>query len=137
LFIPFREGSGLSFMLKSVLADDTASSAGMSAAGSAWGDGDTVVAGQDRVRAPSVYGCGFGIPLGWAVGLLGCWAALWAVVVGHLIWVDVGLMFSPCDQVADIKLMFALFTGGGSITAIAEGLKLMADTFQKFIEDWG
>jgi hypothetical protein len=46
-------------------------------------------------------------------------------------------MFSPCDQVADIKLMFALFTGGGSITAIAQGLKLMADTFQKFIEDWG
>ena len=44
---------------------------------------------------------------------------------------------SPCDQVADIKLMFALFTGGGSITAIAEGLKLMADIFQKFIEDWG
>ena len=33
--------------------------------------------------------------------------------------------------------MFALFTGGGSITAIAEGLKLMADIFQKFIEDWG
>ncbi len=48
-------------------------------------------------------------------------------------------MMSPslCDQVEDIKLMFTLFTGSGSMTAIAEGLKLMADTFQRVIEDCG
>ncbi len=44
-----REGSGLNFMLKSVFGDDSANSAGVSAAGTAWGDGDIVVAGQDRV----------------------------------------------------------------------------------------
>ena len=45
----------------------------------------------------------------------------------------------PLVQIADMKLMFALFTGAptASITAIQDGLKLMADIFQKFIESWG
>ncbi len=47
--LSLREGSGLNFMLKSVFGDDSANSAGVSAAGTAWGDGDIVVAGQDRV----------------------------------------------------------------------------------------